>query len=107
MIGTSTKRRKYSKSPGKVLAFFVLFYKQNGISPTLRQISRGTGVASTSQIAGILRELHNEGHLIQIRRGNKSNYLPAEPAPDISDYLTEGMVQSVRKVSREMDIARA
>ena len=67
-----------------ILRFIIDYRKENGYSPTAREIMRHIGVSSTSTMYGWLHRLNNEGYLAM-------------------DYNIERSVEPTRKAARLLD----
>ena len=54
---------KKSESREKVMQAIVVFSQENGYSPTVRELSQMTGLASTSSVHAHLKTLAREGRI--------------------------------------------
>lgn len=67
-MGKQDKQPKASKKE-KVYSFTVEFIRKNGYAPSVREISAGTGLSSTSTVYRHLLKLEDEGR-IEMKRNS-------------------------------------
>ncbi len=56
----------------KILTFITKYYEQNGYCPTIREISKATGINSTSTIHNYLLSLNDSGKIIKNSSKNRA-----------------------------------
>lgn len=61
----------------EILDYIVAYRKNNGLSPSIREISKGVGLHSTSSIQKYIRNLTKQGYLQQTK-GKMRSLIPVE-----------------------------
>jgi SOS-response transcriptional repressor LexA len=76
-------RPEGEETRAKILDFIIRYKSKKKISPTIREITEGVGLASTSMTSHHLKRLEREGVIILIPKIARGIVLPPEPIAEV------------------------
>lgn len=88
----------------RMLEFIELWTERRGRSPSVRQISRGLGLKSSSSVLYHLRAMERRGVIVRVRKRGRGIQVvrrpvqPTDPIQELNDELAQQLAAALRRL---------